>query len=417
MDSAVEAFLRGVVVRGNLEVELASGKTLKLGDGSGPLAGLRFATQTAQWRLLANPELTFGELYMDGLLTVTRGQLYDAALIIADNVLNETKSTWLKAFRALRRPLWRLKPRNSLRRSQRNVAHHYDIDSRLYELFLDADRQYSCAYFEEPGATLEAAQLAKKRHIAAKLRLEPGQSVLDIGCGWGGLGLYLARHCGVSVTGVTLSREQLAIAQGRARDAALAGQLDFRFQDYRTINESFDRIVSVGMFEHVGRAYFDAYFQLIARALRDDGVALVHTIGNPRTPRETSPWIDKYIFPGGYLPTLSEIMPAVERAGLMVSDIEILRIHYAETLKAWRERFQARRVEAAALYDERFCRMWEFYLAGSEASFRTGDCVVFQLQLCKRAGAVPLTRDYIAQTEDELRKRDTRPRSLRLAGE
>jgi cyclopropane-fatty-acyl-phospholipid synthase len=286
-----------------------------------------------------------------------------------------------------------------LSRSRRNVAHHYDLSDELFDLFLDADRQYSCAYFTSPGDTIERAQLAKKRHISAKLLLEPGMRVLDIGSGWGGLAIYLAQTSEVDVTGITLSERQFEVATERAKSAGVADRVRFRLCDYREVNEQFDRVVSVGMFEHVGIRHYEEYFESCRSLLADSGVALVHTIGRAFGPAATSAWIRRYIFPGGYSPALSEVVPVVERCGLHLTDIEILRLHYAETLKAWRERFLAHRREAAALYDERFCRIWDFYLAASEAVFRYGDHVVFQLQFSRRRDAVPTTRDYILAWE------------------
>ncbi|OJU13880.1 MAG: SAM-dependent methyltransferase, partial [Caulobacterales bacterium 68-7] len=279
-------------------------------------------------------------------------------------------------------------------RSRRNVAAHYDLSLQLYRLFLDEDLQYSCAYFARPDMTLEEAQVEKKARLARKLLLKPGVTLLDIGCGWGGLGLTLA-EAGAQVVGVTLSTEQLATAQARAVERGLTDRAEFRLQDYRDVPETFDRVVSVGMLEHVGLPQMDEYFQTVARHLADDGVAVIHSIGRAHGPNTTQPWIARYIFPGGYIPALSEVLPAIERAGLWVTDIEILRLHYAETLKAWAERFAARRAEAAALYDERFCRMWEFYLAASEIAFRWGDHMNFQIQLAKRRDIVPLNRDYL----------------------
>jgi cyclopropane-fatty-acyl-phospholipid synthase len=303
-------------------------------------------------------------------------------------------------------------------RSRNNVARHYDLDGRLYSLFLDADKQYSCAYFETPDATLDDAQLAKKRHLAAKLLIERGDRLLDIGSGWGGLGLYLAEMTGANVTGVTLSTEQLQVSNARAAERNLARSAKFLLQDYRDIPGPFDRIVSVGMFEHVGVDFYETYFRRCAELLTDDGVMVLHSIGRSDGPDATNPWVAKYIFPGGYIPALSEVMPAIERAGLLVCDIEILRLHYAETLKAWRERFMARREEAVQLYDERFARMWEFYLASSEMAFRKQNMMNFQVQLTKRQGVVPMTRDYIAQKEARLRviERGQQPR-LQIAGE
>jgi len=303
-------------------------------------------------------------------------------------------------------------------RSKRNVASHYDLDRRLYSLFLDDDKQYSCAYFETPESTLDDAQLAKKRHLAAKLVLQPEQRVLDIGCGWGGLGLYLAETAGARVTGITLSEEQFQIANTRAEEKNLTERARFVLQDYRNTPGHFDRIVSVGMFEHVGVDYYDAFFKRCAELLDDDGVMVLHSIGRSEGPGITNPWVAKYIFPGGYIPALSEVLPAIERAGLLVNDIEILRLHYAETLKAWRERFMARRDEAERMYDERFVRMWEFYLAASEMSFRKQNSMVFQIQISKRQGIVPITRDYIAREEQRLRAAEGQQLpKLRIAGE
>jgi cyclopropane-fatty-acyl-phospholipid synthase len=303
-------------------------------------------------------------------------------------------------------------------RSKTNVAHHYDLDGRLYSLFLDADKQYSCAYFETPDATLEDAQLAKKRHLAAKLLIGRGNRVLDIGSGWGGLGLYLAQMSGANVTGVTLSTEQLQVSNARAAESNLTHLAKFHLQDYRDVSGRFDRIVSVGMFEHVGVDFYETYFKRCAELLTDDGIMVLHSIGRSEGPDSTNPWIAKYIFPGGYIPALSEVAPAIERAGLLVCDIEILRLHYAETLKAWRQRFMARREEAVHLYDERFARMWEFYLASSEMAFRKQNLMNFQIQLTKRQGVVPMTRDYIGREEAKLRRieRGQRPR-LQIAGE
>jgi cyclopropane-fatty-acyl-phospholipid synthase len=298
------------------------------------------------------------------------------------------------------------------------VAHHYDLDGQLYALFLDADRQYSCAYFETPDQSLDDAQLAKKRHLAAKLLIAPGQRVLDIGSGWGGLALYLAETAGGRVTGITLSQEQLALARVRAAERGLSGTAEFRLQDYRDVPDKFDRIVSVGMFEHVGVGFYEAFFRKCAALMEEDGVMVLHSIGRSEGPNVTNPWIAKYIFPGGYIPALSEVLPAIERAGLLTTDIEILRLHYAETLKAWRERFLAHREAVERLYDARFVRMWEFYLAASEMAFREQDMMVFQVQLTKRQGVVPTTRDYIARETQRLRALEGgKPPSLRLAGE
>ena len=355
----------------------------------------------AERRILLNPELALGEIYMDGTFVVENGSIADALAILLDQP--EILPRWAKLQWWLRYLVRHAQQFNPRRRSRNNVARHYDLDGRLYSLFLDADKQYSCAYFETPDATLDDAQLAKKRHLAAKLLIERGDRVLDIGSGWGGLGLYLAEMTGANVTGVTLSTEQLQVSNARAAEKNLARSAKFLLEDYRDIPGPFDRIVSVGMFEHVGVDFYETYFRRCAELLTDDGVMVLHSIGRSDGPDVTNPWIAKYIFPGGYIPALSEVMPAIERAGLLVCDIEILRLHYAETLKAWRERFMARREEAVRLYDERFARMWEFYLASSEMSFRKQNLMNFQIQLTKRQGVVPMTRDYIAHEEARLR--------------
>jgi cyclopropane-fatty-acyl-phospholipid synthase len=288
---------------------------------------------------------------------------------------------------------------NPAPRARANVAHHYDLSDALYDLFLDADRQYSCAYFSHDHDDLEQAQRDKKRHVAAKLLLEPGVRVLDIGSGWGGLGLYMAEAGAGEVVGITLSEEQLKVSRGRAARAGLADRVRFELCDYRALDGKFDRIVSVGMFEHVGIRHYPEFFGTVRDLLTDDGVALLHSIGRADGPGSTNPFIRKYIFPGGYSPALSEVLPVVERAGLWVTDIEILRLHYAETLRLWRQRFEANRARIAELYDERFCRMWEFYLVGAELTFRRMGHMVFQLQLARRQEAVPLTRDYITDWE------------------
>jgi cyclopropane-fatty-acyl-phospholipid synthase len=417
MDRLLRAFLSRFFKRGNLEVTTASGTTFAVGDGSGPPVAVRVMDKVAQRRLMLNPQLALGEMFMDGRIVFTRGTILDFLAIGMNNVQSGNDPRFLRWIEKVRHWLRWLHQFNNPHRARRNVAHHYDLDGRLYALFLDADRQYSCAYFEHEGQSLDDAQLAKKRHIAAKLLVEPGARVLDIGSGWGGMGLYLAERCGASVVGVTLSQEQLGVSQARAAERGLGDRARFRMQDYRKIDERFDRIVSVGMFEHVGVTYYDTFFKKVAQLLADDGVMLLHSIARTDGPGATNAWIEKYIFPGGYIPALSEVLPAIQRAGLLVTDIEILRLHYAETLRHWRERFMARREEAKALYDERFCRMWEFYLAASEGAFRFHNENVFQIQIVKRQDAVPLTRDYIAEREAALREADSQVVRLRLAGE
>jgi cyclopropane-fatty-acyl-phospholipid synthase len=417
MNAAFRAFLRRLVRRGRLEVATADGVAETFGDGLGPPLGVKLLDGAAERRLMLNPELALGELYMDGRLVLTKGDLYDLLELGARNLAALADGPWAKAVARGRLAFRGLHQRNNRRRAKRNIASHYDLDQRLYNLFLDSDRQYSCAYFEYPGQSLDDAQTAKKRHIAAKLLPKDGGTALDIGCGFGGLGLYLAGVAGARVTGVTLSEEQFAVATERARQTGLADRVEFRLQDYRDVPEKFDRIVSVGMFEHVGVNRYDEFFTKVRSLLKDDGVMLLHSIGRNSVPGVTNAWIRKYIFPGGYIPSLSEVLPAIERAGLYVTDIEILRLHYADTLRAWRQRFMARRDEAAELYDERFCRMWEFYLAGSETSFRVDAHMVFQMQLAKRQEAVPLTRDYVPDREAELRRREAAHPAIRHAAE
>ena len=416
MDRLLRYFLKQFIRRGTMRFTTASGAEFSCGDGTGTPVAVRFLTTEAERRVLLNPELTLGEIYMDGTFVVENGSIADVLAILLDQP--EILPRWAKLQWWLRYLVRRAQQFNPRPRSRNNVARHYDLDGRLYSLFLDADKQYSCAYFETPDATLDDAQLAKKRHLAAKLLIERGDRVLDIGSGWGGLGLYLAEMTGANVTGVTLSTEQLQVSNARAAEKNLARSAQFLLEDYRDIPGPFERIVSVGMFEHVGVDFYETYFRRCAELLTDDGVIVLHSTGRSDGPDVTNPWIAKYIFPGGYIPALSEVIPAIERAGLLVCDIEILRLHYAETLKAWRVRFMARREEAVRLYDERFARMWEFYLASSEMSFRKQNMMNFQIQITKRQGVVPMTRDYIALEEAKLRgiERGRQPR-LQIAGE
>jgi cyclopropane-fatty-acyl-phospholipid synthase len=417
MSATFRVFLRKLIRKGHLEVETSDGVIETFGDGSGPPLGAKIVDRAAEWRLILNPALAFGELYMDGRVVVTKGGLYDLLELGARNFAEIEGSPWVKALNKARVAFRGFHQRNHRRNARRNIAAHYDLNERLYGLFLDSDRQYSCAYFEFPGQSLDDAQTAKRRHLAAKLLMKDGATTLDIGCGFGGLALYLAGVAGARVTGVTLSEEQFAVAKNRARETGLADRVEFRLQDYRDVGETFDRIVSVGMFEHVGVTHYDEFFAKVRALLKDDGVMVLHSIGRNSVPGVTNPWIRKYIFPGGYIPSLSEVLPAIERAGLYVTDIEILRLHYADTLRAWRERFMARRDEAKALYDERFCRMWEFYLAGAETSFRVDAHMVMQIQIARRQEAVPRTRDYIAEREAELRRREQACAPMRHAAE
>jgi cyclopropane-fatty-acyl-phospholipid synthase len=418
MDRLLQLVLASIVRTGSLRVTTARGRSFTLGDGTGKPAAVRFTTTWALLSVLLDPELRLGEAYMDGTLVIEDGTLADfLAIAMSQNGAARLPPMAGPLFlvRFVRRRLQQLNRRG---RARKNVAHHYDLDGRLYSLFLDADRQYSCGYFEDRDQSLDDAQLAKKRHLAAKLLVRPGHRVLDIGCGWGGLTLYLAEMCGAGVRGITLSQEQLALSRARAEEKSLDQAVDFRPEDYRDVVGRFDRIVSVGMFEHVGLGFYDTYFHKCAALLADDGVMLLHSIGRSEGPGVTNPFIAKYIFPGGYIPALSEVMRAVERAGLLVTDVEILRLHYAETLKAWRERFLAHSEEVERLYDARFARMWEFYLASSEMAFRHQNMMVMQIQLTKVQGVVPVTRDYIGREEQRLRALEGGHRPpLRLAGE
>ncbi|MGB3865357.1 MAG: cyclopropane-fatty-acyl-phospholipid synthase family protein [Xanthobacteraceae bacterium] len=416
MDRLLQFILERFIRRGALTVIRADGTRFTCGDGTGEPVAIRFTTRAAERQVLLDPEMAFGEVYTDGTLIVEQGTIADALAIALDQpdmIPRWAKLQWWARY--LIRNIQQFNPRS---RSKNNVARHYDLDGRLYSLFLDSDKQYSCAYFEAPETSLDDAQLAKKRHLAAKLLVGKDQRILDIGCGWGGLALYLADVASAKVTGITLSREQFEVSQARASERPQTAAPTFLMQDYRDVQGPFERVISVGMFEHVGVDHYDTFFKRCAELLTDDGVMMLHSIGRSEGPGITNPWIAKYIFPGGYIPALSEVLPAIERAGLLVCDIEILRLHYAETLKAWRERFLARREEAAALYDERFVRLWEFYLASSEMAFRKQNLMNFQIQITKRQGVVPITRDYITRDEARLRgiERGSRPR-LQIAGE
>lgn len=393
-----------IVRKGNLRLTTADGIVHRLGDGSGKAVHIRINSAKAERAILRNPSLGVPEAYMSGELDFVEGDVLGLLEVV---YLNTGPSEQLpvpmaRTVEALRVAVRRVHQLNTTRRSRRNVERHYDLSRELYRLFLDEDMQYSCAYFERPDMTLEEAQLAKKRHIAAKLQIKPGQTILDIGSGWGGLALYIARNFDVDVLGVTLSTEQHAVSTERAQAAGLDHRVHFEIRDYRNLSERFDRIVSVGMFEHVGVNHYRTFFDKIATLLKPDGVMLLHSIGRFGPPSATAAFIRKYIFPGGYIPAISEVMPAIEKSGLMTGDIEILRLHYAETLKAWRERFMANRDKAKAIYDERFCRMWEFYLAGSEAAFRWQDMMNFQIQLTRKNDTLPMTRGYMEKCEKAL---------------
>ena len=418
MNRLLQTALASRIRTGTLHVTTARGETFDAGDGTGQRLAVRFTSAAAERGVLLDPELKVGEAYSEGTLVIEEGSIADL-LALAFSQSPSGIPAWWERPQWLARHLWRrLQQFNPRGQARKNVAHHYDLNGRLYSLFLDADRQYSCGYFEMPDQSLDDAQLAKMRHLAAKLLIEPQQLVLDIGSGWGGLALYLVDICGAQVEGVTLSDEQLRGANTLIMERQLDHKVKFHLTDYRDVGGTFDRIVSVGMFEHVGVGFYDQYFRKCAALLAKDGVMLLHSIGRSEGPGITNPWLAKHIFPGGYIPALSEVLPAIERAGLLITDIEILRLHYADTLKAWRERFSARREEAERLYDERFFRMWEFYLASSEMAFREAGMMVFQIQTTKQEGVVPMTRGYIGREEARLRGREGghRPR-LKLAGE
>jgi cyclopropane-fatty-acyl-phospholipid synthase len=394
------ALMRDIVRRGTLLVTLpGTTAPLRFGDGTSPRVRISIRDRATIAKLLCDPEVQVGEAWMDGTLTVEEGTLYDFLMLVSADVDPLTRVGAVAKFvAAVRRACRRVLHYNPIGAASRRVRSHYDLSDRLFDLFLDSERQYSCAYFPTPQTGLDEAQHAKMRHIASKLRIEPGQRVLDIGSGWGGLGLYFGR-AGCDVTGITLSVGQHAVANARAQKEGLAERVHFDLLDYRRLGGTFDRIVSVGMLEHVGSVHFRTYFAKIAEVLADDGVALIHAIGRSDGPGTTNAWITHHIFPGGYIPALSEVVAAIESSGLLLTDVEILRLHYAETLAEWRRRFLARRAEAVALYDERFARMWEFYLAASEAAFRWGGLFVFQLQIAHRVETLPIVRDYMVDEE------------------
>jgi cyclopropane-fatty-acyl-phospholipid synthase len=387
--------LRALIRKGSLTVVDASGGKHRHGAGE-PAVTIRFTDRATPRRAAFNPALELGEAYMAGRLVIENGDILDFLDLIGRNThWDDDDAARLRLWRPWRHLGW-LDAWNWQRRSRRNAAHHYDLSSRLYALFLDEDLQYSCGYFADPDDDLERAQAAKKAHIAAKLALRAGQRVLDIGCGWGGLALYLHRTTGVDVLGITLSEEQLAVARDRAAAAGVADHVRFELLDYRDVQGRFDRIVSVGMFEHVGPLHYRAFFERCRDLLAPEGVMLLHTIGRADGPAPTDRWLARYIFPGGYVPALSQIAPAIEDARLWITDIEVLRLHYAHTLSHWYRRTVAARDEIVALYDERFFRMWQFYLAGAIVAFRHDAHLNFQIQLTRRRETLPLTRDYMA---------------------
>jgi cyclopropane-fatty-acyl-phospholipid synthase len=396
--------LKSFVRSGTLTVIDAEGKKHTFGGSLGPKVTMRLTDPKLYKSLFFNPELAAGEAYMDGRMTFEDSTLRDFLTLFSVNRLTLGSYPLQKVLRKISRGLKRFQQSNPIGKAEKNVAHHYDIGNEFYRLFLDKGMQYSCAYFTRENDTLEDAQQNKLRLIASKLNLRPGQRVLDIGSGWGDMALYLARIADVSVLGVTLSKEQCALANARAKQLALADRVRFELRDYRHVNETFDRIVSVGMFEHVGVQHYGEFFAKVNQLLEPNGVMLLHSIGHMSPPGTASPWLRKYIFPGAYSPALSEVFTAVEQNSLWVTDLELLRVHYAKTLAQWERRFQANRAEIARMYDERFCRMWEFYLISAEMMFRTGSQLVFHMQLAKQRDAVPIIRDYITDMQRDYLK-------------
>ncbi len=405
----IENLLGGLFKHGTLEVHLPDGSAMRFGDGTGDPVKVRLHEPDLIRKIVMRPELAVGEAYMDGSLTIDDDDLYGFFELAITNINQNGGPWWKRAIERIRdtgfvKAFRQFNPRG---RAQKNVAHHYDLGD-VYELFLDEDKQYSCAYFTDPEMTLDDAQSAKKHHIAKKLRIEPGMRVLDIGCGWGGMAMTLARDYGAHVVGVTLSEDQHRIANERVAAAGLSDRVDIRLSDYRNVAESFDRIVSVGMFEHVGVPHYKEYFRTVHDMLTPDGIALIHTIGHTGVPNDADPWTVKYIFPGGYAPAMSEVVRAIEKFPLVISDIEILRVHYADTLDHWFQRFMEKKDVAQEMYDERFVRMWKYYLVSMSASFRHGVMLVHQYQLAKRNNIVPITRDYIYADDAVSDVQDTR---------
>lgn len=388
-------FLKPLMKTGTLTIIDHAGETHVCGDGGAPNVTVRFKDPSLGTKLFLDPALHAGEGYMNGTLVVENADLYAMLSLVMSNLAGYHGHWLARSMKTAERLLSLARTYNPVKRARQNVAHHYDLSVALYRTFLDEHMQYSMAYFRAPSDTLEQAQLQKMSLIGEKLRLRPGQTVLDIGCGWGGLALFLSRTYGVKVVGISLSERQIEVARARALAENTGDRAEFRLQDYRHVTETFDRVVSVGMFEHVGLPHYRRFFNVMRDRLDPDGIALLHTIGRTDGPGATDSWTNKYIFPGGYSPALSEVVPHIERSGLIITDIEILRLHYAHTLRAWRERFMARRDEIQKLYDERFCRMWEFFLSTAEGAFHYGFHVNFHIQMSKSLETVPFTRDYL----------------------
>ena len=395
----IDNLLGKLVRKGSLTVVIADGKPRTFGPGDGAALTVNVADRRTAFAIARNPRLGFGEAYMDGRITVEGGDILDLMRLVVGANRWEEKGAGRKALNKGKQKWRALFRRNEAKKSRKNVAHHYDVGNELYRLFLDDDMQYSCAYFTDPANSLEQAQADKKAHIAAKLDLKRGQTVLDIGCGWGGTALYLNRVADVDVLGITLSEEQLKVARQRAADAGVSDRVKFELIDYRSLTGTFDRIVSIGMFEHVGAKHFDEFFATCRELLTDDGVMLLHTIGKYGKAAAPDPFTDKYVFPGYHLPSLSQLTASTEKMKFIVSDIEILRRHYGYTLEHWLRRAQKAKAKIVALYDERFYRMWEFYLAGGVVAFENGSMCNYQVQYLRDRNAVPITRDYMIEAE------------------
>ena len=356
---------------------------------------IRLLDRSLHYKLLLLPDLYLGEAYTDGSLVIENGTLTEFLDLAMKNIGRAETNIYSKIIKKILGTLRYLTNFNLISKSKSNVAHHYDISEKLYDLFLDDNRQYSCAYFKSENDSLEVAQNNKMQHIIKKLNLKPNQKVLDIGSGWGTLAIEIAKKTQCEVLGITLSENQLEYSVNKVKELNLENQVRFKLLDYRELDEKFDRVVSVGMLEHVGRKFYNKYFKKVSELLNDDGIALIHTIGSVDLPRDPQPWITKYIFPGGYTPSLSELARPIERSSLIISDMEVLRMHYSHTLRHWKERFLNKKEQVLERFDEKFFRMWEFYLAGCEMAFKWGDQVVFQFQLSKKLTSVPNTRDYI----------------------
>ena len=393
---SLKNFLTNLIKVDGFNLIDANGKEFIIGKPiKNPPIKIKLLDKSLHYKLLLLPDLYFGEAYMNGSLVIENGSLTEFLEIAMRNIGRNELNNYSKIIKKIAGTYRYFTKFNLISRSKENVAHHYDISEKLYDLFLDKNRQYSCAYFKDKNDTLEDAQLNKMNHIIKKLNLKPNQKVLDIGSGWGTLAMEIAKQSKCEVLGITLSENQLEYSKKKAKELNLENQVSFKLIDYRELNEKFDRIVSVGMFEHVGRKFYNKYFKSVAKMLTEDGVALIHTIGSNMTPRDPHPWISKYIFPGGYTPSLSEVAGPIEKSGLIISDLEVLRMHYSHTLRNWKERFMGKKDEVLNMFDEKFFRMWEFYLVGCELAFKWGDQVVFQFQLSKKILSTPNTRDYI----------------------